>query len=163
MEWISMAEQLHASLTSSTMPGVGWSGIKHTLLDSGAVEMYWVNWQITLLFGCLMGDLVDSRRTLPAWLHCAKCKVWWWRDNGMGLFFRGWARPLTSSEGKPLCFIIPRQFWQCYASKFWEQFVEGPFLFQYVLQYVSVSLVWKYLTGPHRALSSTPSSTFGIN
>ncbi len=33
-EWVFMAEQLHASLTSSsTMKSVGWSGVKHT--DTG--------------------------------------------------------------------------------------------------------------------------------
>ncbi len=36
-------------------------------------------------------------RPLPAWLHCADCKVCWRRDNGMGLFFMGWARLLTSA------------------------------------------------------------------
>ncbi len=30
MEWVSMAELLHASLTSpSTIPSVGWSDVKH--------------------------------------------------------------------------------------------------------------------------------------
>jgi len=30
MEWVSMADQLHTSLTSScAMPSVGWSGVKH--------------------------------------------------------------------------------------------------------------------------------------
>ncbi len=60
-------------------------------------------------------------RTLPAWLHCADCKVCWRRDNGMGLFFMGWARLLTSAYQ-----VI---FGQYYASNF-EQFNEGPYLFQ---------------------------------
>lgn len=48
---------------------------------------------------------------------------------------------------------------------FWEEFVEGPFLFQPVCDpvHISVSLVWKNLTGLHRALCSTPSNTSGIN
>ena len=44
--------------------------------------------------------LANARRMLPAWLHCANCKVWWRRDDAMGLFFRGWSRTLSSSEGK---------------------------------------------------------------
>ncbi len=52
-------------------------------------------------------------RTLSAWLYCARCEVWWRRDNGMGLFFQG---ALTSTEGKSQCFSITRHFRQCYAS-----------------------------------------------
>ncbi len=48
----------------------------------------------------------------------------------MGLFFRGLPRPLTSSEGKSYCLSIQIHFGQCYAFTFWEQFGEGPFLFQ---------------------------------
>ena len=31
-------------------------------------------------------------------VHSADCKVWWRTNNGLGLFFRVWARPLSSSE-----------------------------------------------------------------
>ncbi len=30
----------------------------------------------------------------------ANCKVWWRRDSGMGLLVKGWAKLLTSIEGK---------------------------------------------------------------
>ena len=138
MEWVSMADQLHASLTStSPMPSVGCSGVKHTdTVDCGAVETCSVEWRITL--PCLAVrwaslGLVDAGRTLPAWLHCANCEVWWRGDNGMGLFFRVWARPLISSEGQ-----------STYRDMFW---------------WVWCGRTWLAYT----ALTSTPSSTFGMN
>jgi len=40
---------------------------------------------------------LPGERYLP---ECsAYCKVWWRRDNGLGLFLRVWARPFSSSEG----------------------------------------------------------------
>jgi hypothetical protein len=42
-------------------------------------------------------------------MHSASCKVWWRQNNGLGLFFMGRVRPLSSSEGKSLCNSI--QFW----------------------------------------------------
>ena len=54
----------------------------------------------------------------------------------------------------------------------WKQFGEGPFLFQHDNPPCSKRgpyrkglprLVWKNLTGLHRALSSTPLNTFGMN
>ncbi len=51
-----------------------------------------------------------------------------------------------------------------------EQFGEGPFLFQHdstckqgLLRHGWMSLVWKNSTGPHKALTLTPSNTFGMN
>ena len=53
-----------------------------------------------------------------------------------------------------------------------QQFGEGPFLFQHDIalytkqgpyRNVFSRLVWKNLTGLHRALTSTPSNTFGMN
>lgn len=35
---------------------------------------------------------------LPTRMHSANSKVWWRRDHGLGLFFKVWARPLSSSE-----------------------------------------------------------------
>ena len=46
-------------------------------------------------------------------LHCAK--VWWRGDYGVGLFFRTWAWPLSSSERNSECFSIPRDFGQFHA------------------------------------------------
>ena len=52
----------------------------------------------------------------------------------------------------------------------WKQFGEGPFLFQHdndpVHKVRSIQkwfVVWKNLTGLHRALTSTPLNTFEIN
>ena len=39
--------------------------------------------------------MVDDRRTLPARMQSANCKVWWRGNNGLGLFFIVWARPLN--------------------------------------------------------------------
>ena len=50
--------------------------------------------------------LADARRTLPAPIHSANCKVRWGRNNGLGLFFMVRARPLSSSEGKSKCYSI---------------------------------------------------------
>ncbi len=49
----------------------------------------------------------------------------------MGLFFRSWAWPLSSSERNSECFSIPRDFGQFHAPTLWEQFGDGPFLFQH--------------------------------
>jgi arginine repressor len=44
--------------------------------------------------------LADARRMLPAPMHSANCKVWWRRNNDLGLFFMVWTRPHSSSEIK---------------------------------------------------------------
>ena len=41
-------------------------------------------WQAGMNLG-----LADARRTLHAQMHSAICKVWWMRNNGLGLFFHG--------------------------------------------------------------------------
>ncbi len=53
-------------------------------------------------------------------------KVWRRRENCMGLFFRGWSRLLSSSEGKYYCFSIPR-----YNTMLLGTVWESPFLFQH--------------------------------
>ena len=57
--------------------------------------------------------LVNARRTLPTQMHGANCKVWWRRNNGLGLFFIVQAMPISSSEGTftmifqtILCFLL---------------------------------------------------------
>lgn len=42
------------------------------------------------LSGSLMDEsgFADARRAAPTGMHSANCKVWWRRDNGLGLFFR---------------------------------------------------------------------------
>jgi hypothetical protein len=50
-------------------------------------------------------------------MHSANGKVWWRGNNGLGLFFMVWARPLILDDsGLPTL---------------WQQFGEGPFLFQH--------------------------------
>ena len=49
-------------------------------------------------------------------------------DYGVGLFFRSWAWPLSSSERNSECFSIPRDFM---LPTLWKQFGDGPFLFQH--------------------------------
>lgn len=62
--------------------------------------------------------LADTRRMLPVWLNCANCKDQWRRDIGVQLFLKGWARHLTSSEGKSCQASACRYFGQCYACNF---------------------------------------------
>jgi hypothetical protein len=84
MKWVSMAEQLHTSLSSPwAMPSVGWSD-----------ESRFAIWQSE---GTNLG-LADARRMLPTRMRSANCKVWWRRNNGLGLFFMVWSRLLSSSE-----------------------------------------------------------------
>jgi hypothetical protein len=74
-----------------------------TQWNSGAVETHSLERWITLhhlsVWQMNMG-LIESRRTLPARMHSANYKVWWRRNNGLGLFFMVQARPFSSSEGK---------------------------------------------------------------
>jgi hypothetical protein len=98
-------------------------------LDSGAVETHSLEWWITLHHLVVPRTnlgLANARRTLPALMHRANCKVWWRRNNGLGLFFMVRARPFTSNEGKSLCYSI-RWFW---LPALWQQFWEGSFLLQ---------------------------------
>ena len=44
--------------------------------------------------------LADAKKTLPAPMHTANCKVCWRTNDGLGLFFMVRSRPLSSSEGK---------------------------------------------------------------
>jgi len=56
-------------------------------------------------------------RTVLVWLHCVKCEI---GDYGVGLLFRSWAWPLSSSESNSECFRIPRDFGQYKAPNFVE-------------------------------------------
>ncbi len=78
-----MAEQLHASLTSA-MQSVGYSGVKHIatgIWSTGNLLCGVTNH--ASLFGNQIGESGEIQR-----------------NNGMGLSFRGLARPLIFSEGK---------------------------------------------------------------
>ena len=104
MKWVSMAEQPHTSLRSlCAVPRISCSGVKLTAIGlwrsgnpfSGVLNIRFTIWQS----GVRIWVLTDSRSTLPAPMHSANCKVWWMRNNGLGLFFMVWAGPLSSSEG----------------------------------------------------------------
>ncbi len=122
----------HSYIKSSTLPcsfcvqvsrQIEWSKAhRHWTLDQWKPVL----WSDESCVSGILG-LANARRTLPVWLRCADCKVWWRRDNGMGLFFRGWAQPFTSSEGKSECFSIPRHFARL--PTLWGQFGEGLFYF----------------------------------
>ena len=82
----SIAEKPHTSLRSPcSMPSVGWSGVKLAAIG---------HWSSENAFSGVMNhasrtnpSLADARRTLPAPMHSANCKVWWRRNNDLGLFF----------------------------------------------------------------------------
>ena len=80
--------------------------------------------------------LVDARKTLPVRMHCANCKVWWRRKIVLG------------SLGKAL---------SSFSMTISPCTKRGPYS-----NGLSRS-VWKNLTGLHRALTSTPLNTFGMN
>ncbi len=71
-------------------------------------------------------------RTLPDWLHCASCKVWWRRNNDMKLFFPalflGPVLPVKGNHNASACQDI---FDNAMLPTLWEQFSKGPFLFQH--------------------------------
>jgi len=106
-------ELLHPSLTSpNILQSVRCSGVNKA-------HRHWtgqwthVLWNDQSHFSVWQSDgwglgLVVSRRTVLAWMHCGRCKVWWRRNYGW-LFFRGWAWLLTSSE-KIICFST-KTFW----------------------------------------------------
>ncbi len=140
MEWLSMAEQLHASLTShSTMASIKWSGQKCTttgLQSSGNLFCEATNQ--AYLFGSLMGwDWVwqmprGHYLAIPRHFgHCMLLTLW--EQFGKGPFlFQHNCVPQLCPNGVP-------------------------------------SKVHKWLdefggrTGPHISLTSTPSNTFEMN
>ena len=107
MKWVSMAEQPRTSLRSPpcAIPSRGWSVVKLAaigLWSSGNTFFRVMNH--TSPSGHL--GLADTRRTLPARMHSANCKVWWRRNNGLWLFFMVQASLLSSREGKSQCYSI---------------------------------------------------------
>ncbi len=122
-------EQLHASLTSpSTMPCAGWSCVKHAitgLWSSGKVFCGETNhaWLFSVWWVSL--GLKDARRTLPTWLHCANCKLWWKKSNGIGCFLAVGLGPYF--QWSEIFFFQQPAPRQCYASDFVERVWERPF------------------------------------
>ena len=85
MKWFSMAEQPHTRIRSPcTMPSGGWSGVKRATIGLSENACSGV-----MNHASPSGSrgLADARRTQHAPMHNAKCKVWWRRNNGLGLFF----------------------------------------------------------------------------
>lgn len=115
---VSMAEQVHASLTSpSTVPSVGWSGLQHTPTGVWSSENVFcgVMNHVSLSVWWMSVGLMDVRRTIPAWLRYANCYIWWRKVNDMGLFFM-------------LNVLAYQDIWQLYASNFVGTIWGGPFL-----------------------------------
>lgn len=93
-----MAEQWHSSLSSpSTVPVVGWSGIKYTttrpwssgnVLSCSSDESCFTNWQTD---GWILVWRMPGERCF--WIPSANCEVCWKRIMLMGCFMV-WARPL---------------------------------------------------------------------
>ncbi len=96
-----MAEQLLASLTSSTMASVEWCKVR-------CVQ------KLTFLFGSLVGllSLVEEG---------------YW----CGAFFSGWTRPLTLVKGNLYALAYQDILDSALLPTLWVQFGEHPFLFQH--------------------------------
>jgi hypothetical protein len=68
------------------MPSIGWSDVKLTAIGLWK-HVLWSD-EITLHHLAVQQmnlGLADARRTQPAPVHNANCKVWWMRNNGLGL------------------------------------------------------------------------------
>jgi len=107
-------------------------------LDFRVLETRSLESRITLLHLAIWLTILGfavARRTILVWLHCVKCKVWWRGDYCVGLYFRSWAWPLSSSDRNSECFSIPRDFGQFHTPSFVETVWHG-----------WESLVWKNLT-----------------
>ncbi|MEQ2310065.1 hypothetical protein AMECASPLE_005055 [Ameca splendens] len=80
------------------------------------------------------------------YLYCVNCKVWWRVDYAVGLFCRSWSW-LLSSRKKELNASADQEILEnSMLSTLWEQFGDGPFLFQ---------LVHKDMDELERVLTST--------
>jgi hypothetical protein len=109
--------------------------------------------------GCPTDNLVWQ---MPGWCYVSECLVPNLKFSGGGIMI--WVRPTSTAYNAILDVSVLPTLWQ--------QFGEGPSCFSLTMplctkfspyrNYLS-RLVWKNLTGLHRALTSTPSNTFGMN
>ena len=72
------------------------SNVCPAIADWSTVSAVIVKWK---RLGVTMAGLADARRTLPARMQCANCKVWWRRNKGLRLFLRFRLGPLVPVKG----------------------------------------------------------------
>ena len=128
MKWVSMAEQPHTSLRSPcTMPSIGWRCLKLPAFGL---------WSDELLFTILQSDRRIRVWRFPGECYMLECIVptgkfgVWRRNNGLELFFifRAW---LLSSKGNLNATAYNYILDDSVFPTLWQQFGEGPFLFQH--------------------------------
>ena len=68
---------------------------------------------------------------LPASMHSAYCKVWWMKNNGVGLFFMVRPGPFVPVKGILNATAYNDILDDSVLTTLWHQFGEGPFLFQH--------------------------------
>ncbi|MEQ2253397.1 hypothetical protein ILYODFUR_031700 [Ilyodon furcidens] len=94
MEWVSIAEQLHPShISQSPRQSVRCTSPSGNLMDESG-------------FGSCQENGTCLAVIWQVW------HIWRRGDYAVGLFFRSWAWPLSSSERNSECFSIPRDFRQ---------------------------------------------------
>ena len=144
-----MAEQPHTSLRSPcAMPSVSWSAVKLTaigLWSSGNGLSRVMNHVYHLAVERLNLGLADARRTLPAWIHSADCKVWWRRNNGLGMFFMVRIGSLVLVKGNLNVTAYNDSLDGSVLPTLWQQFGKGTFRFQVAWKSMSSALYFAQL------------------